>query len=466
MRMPPWAIEAIRNGVADVARKASDAETINKVKEQAAELLRDLPENASRGIDAVVKSATERVSGAIDQGRESILRWRERQTDFGVRMCNVQGLAFSEFGTGIAVSDDVLQMGCAVLRGDGVQDEIDSRLDEALARLLDVDAHGFLLANNLDAAVASLGAIGGARTMVMHRSQAIRLPSGTPLPDALSQVDLVECGGVQAIEPGDFDAISDPTCVLLADDGQHAIEPIDFGSRDLITIAIVPYATIAPTHPSIPSVRTMLESGIDLVVTQGGPLIGAPPSGIIAGNRALLDRVTDAQAWRTHTAGSAVKAMTLEAMRSGDPSPLATLIETNEENLRSRAERMAIRLTADEAIVACQITDRPASLVHGGRWEFPSRQIRLRHKSLSAANWARSLRDQDPAIVASVDEEDVVIDLRWLPASEDSVVADALCSMPGSIADSMADSMAEGSEEEELQGETDSDQSASDTGQV
>ncbi|MEM6468909.1 MAG: hypothetical protein AAF802_05020, partial [Planctomycetota bacterium] len=70
MKLPPWAIEAIRNGVADVAKKASDPNTIQKVKLQAAELLRDLPENASRGIDAIVKTASETAKSAVEQGRE------------------------------------------------------------------------------------------------------------------------------------------------------------------------------------------------------------------------------------------------------------------------------------------------------------------------------------------------------------------------------------------------------------
>ena len=67
-----------------------------------------------------------------------------------------------------------------------------------------------------------------------------------------------------------------------------------------------------------------------------------------------------------------------------------------------------------------------AQLVAGARWKFPSRQIRIRHRTLSSENWASRLIKQDPSVIASVMEDDLVIDLRWIPASEDAQLAEAL----------------------------------------
>lgn len=425
MRLPPWAIEAIRNGVADVARKASDVETIAKVRDQAAELLRDLPENASRGIDAIVKTATQTARGALNQGRESMLRWTQRHTDFAISCQNASGMLFSSHGTGVPVSDSVLQLGCDIMRGDCIDDDMRQRIDRALAKTADLDGHSVAVATNLDAAVAALGGLADSRSLVMHRSQAIRLPSGTPLPDAFPGLSLQECGGVQAIEPGDFDGI-DHACVILADDGQHAISSIDFGVRDIVTIAIVPVATINSSIDSVTSADSLLDSGIDLVVLSGGPMTGGTAAGIIVGKSKLIETIQNQPRWNAFAAADCVAATTLAALTATDPSPLAVLIETAEDNLRSRAERMAIRLTADDSITTCQITDQPAVLVAAARWQFPSRQIRLRHQTLSAENWAAQLRKQNPAVIASTDGEDLVIDLRWIPASDDSILADSL----------------------------------------
>lgn len=451
MRLPPWAIEAIRNGVADVARKASDAETITRVKEQAAELLRDLPENASRGIDAIVKTATETARGAIGQGRESMLRWTERQTEIAVRCLNASGILCSRDGTGIPVSDHVLQVGCDILRGDCLDRDLCGQLNRSLSRLLDIDGHCVAVANNLDAAIAAIGVLSGRgstgddhsgeRKLVMHRSQAIRLPSGTPLPDAFPGRTLTECGGVQTMDASDFDGI-DHACVILADDGTHPIRTIDFKGRDVVTVAILPIGTINDTHKTIPSAESLLKSGIDLVVLESGPLTGGTTAGILAGKRSLIESMQKDVRWKTYAAAEGIVAMTLASMTASDPSPLAVLIDTIEDNLRSRAERMAIRLTADETIASCQITDRPARLVEGGRWEFASRQLNLRHKKLSAQHWADQLRKQNPAVIASVNGEDLVIDFRWMPAREDAILAETLGSNDPNRSEDTGDSNA------------------------
>ena len=65
----------------EVARKASDPETLEKLKAQATEILQDLPETAARGINAVMRSAeagkrTRRLSGGGSEHREQDVRFR------------------------------------------------------------------------------------------------------------------------------------------------------------------------------------------------------------------------------------------------------------------------------------------------------------------------------------------------------------------------------------------------------
>ena len=165
------------------------------------------------------------------------------------------------------------------------------------------------------------------------------------------------------------------------------------------------------------------------MVLPGGPVTGGTTAGILVGKESLIESIRGHQRWNALTASDATAAMTLAAMIDSEESPLAVLIETSEQNLRSRAERLAMRLTADESINACQITDQPAQLVAGARWKFPSRQIRIRHRTLSSENWASRLIKQDPSVIASVMEDDLVIDLRWIPASEDAQLAEALGSV-------------------------------------
>jgi L-seryl-tRNA(Ser) seleniumtransferase len=425
MRLPPWAIEAIRNGVADVARKASDPETVSRVKHQAAELLKDLPENAQRSLDAIVKTATETARDAVDQGRQTLLRWTERQHDLATPCLNASGNLFDKSGTGIAVSDYVLQVGCDLMRGDCVSTRLRDDLRKGLARAFDHRGDRIAVANHFQSAIRSISTLTESYPLVMHRSQAIKLPCGTPLPDCFADCPIKECGGVQSIEASDFDGI-DRGCVILADDGAHPIQAIEFSSANIISVAICPVATFSGTQSAIPNAKALLESGIDLVVFSGGPLTGGVESGILCGDRQLIERIESSRAWKTMAASDAVAAMTLASMTDPEPNLFATLVETGEENLRSRAERLATQLTAEEEIASCQISDEFASLLPNSRWRYASRQLRLRHESWSASEWSERLRDQSPAVLSTVVGDDLVIDLRWLPARHDAELASAL----------------------------------------
>ncbi len=425
MRLPPWAIEAIRNGVADVARKASDPETINRVREQAAELLRDLPENASKSFEGIVKSASARARDALDQGRDSVLRWVAGETDFGVPCHNVSGTLLNERGTGVPVSESVLAAGYPILAGHCLTHDVRETIDRGLSQAVHVDDCRMLVAGSFDAAVHAVSALAGHWDLILHRSQAIQLPSGIPLPEALSPAALSERGGVQRIDPRDFDGI-DNACVILADDGNHAIEPMDFQGRSVHTVAILPVATFGDSIDSVPDAKSLLRAGIDLVALPGGPATGGVAAGILVGKETLMRKLQESPTWKFLQSGDAIAAMTLEALTHPSPTPLTQLVEVSEDNLRSRAERLATRLTGDESIASCHITADPAFLAAETRWKFPSRQLRIRHHNKAAEKWAEELLRKHPAVIASADGDDLVVDLRWLPAGEDSLVAAAL----------------------------------------
>ncbi|WP_149499389.1 hypothetical protein [Roseiconus lacunae] len=436
MRLPPWAAQAIRNGVADVARKASDPETIKKVRQQATELLRDLPDNASRSfdnasksIDAIVKTASDTARDAFDQGRATILRWSEREHDIASVCYNASGTLLHRYGSGVPVSDRVLQLGADLLRGDCLNENADRQIADSLTRQLDLHHHRLLVATNLDAAVRSIASLidrsdQSPREIIIHRAHAVRLPSGIPLPDLFDGHDVKQCGGVDSVVPEDF-RCNDHSIIVMADDGKQPLEPIEFPGSSPIRIAVLPTATIDSQFDNVPSVKSLLKSGFDVVITAGGTLTGGPSAGLIAGKTSLLESIESSVLWNFAAAHRSIAAMTLASM-TNPSGPLQVLMETGEENLRSRSERMATRLTASEEIATCQIGNAPAVLVDGKRWSLPSRQLRLRHVNKSSETWAAELLDASPALITSVDGEDLLVDLRWIPASSDSVVTEII----------------------------------------
>ena len=438
MALPPWAVNAIRRGIADVARKAGDPETITKLKQQATEIFRDLPDTALRGVDSIVRTAK--------AGTESLQRWIDRHTELAVPMINASGrLLDCELGRGCPLSDEVLQIGCDLLRGDCKQQGLSAELQDRLRKRL--APHAIAVTASLEGAVAAL-TLQKDLSLAIHRSHAIRLPSGLPLPDALGQENLREIGGVQGIAAKDFEGLQNHL-VILADAGSQPFQLPDLSEQETLVAVVLPVGTVRQRYESIPSAEAILEQGADLVILPGDVLAGGPPCGLIIGDKQRIDELLSCDRWQTLAAPDAIVAMVFAALEQADvdssgsavsselggagsagtesggatTASLASLLDASEDNLRSRAERMATRLSAADSIASCQITSEPARLTKDGHWQFPSRQLRLRPEGRSAAQWAETLGSRNPAIAVDVADDQVVVDLRWVRAADDPALA-------------------------------------------
>ena len=424
MALPPWAVSAIRRGLVDVARRAGDAETIAKLKNQATEMLRDLPEGAAKSLDSFVQSAVQ----SAKSGKDAIQRWVQRETEIAVPLINASGeLLGSQCGTGCPVDDHVLQIGIDLLRGDCDQRGRRERIAMRLGEL--ADGISIAVTSSLDAAVMALALAADSQSVVMHRSHAIRLPSGTPLPDALGGellgCEISEVGGVQGIDDRDFDETKE-SLVVLADSGRAVLELPTFADSSNRVAVVLPVATFSPLFDEVPSAVEMISAGASLIVLPGDGLSGGPECGLVVGKTETIESLIRKKSFLGLAASDAAAAMMLTALemsRDEKCLPISGLMEASEDNLRSRAERMATRLTGDENVSSCQITDEPARLTRDGRWRFPSRQLRLRHESKSASEWKTELAEGESAIATQVEGEDLIVDLRWVRASEDNALA-------------------------------------------
>jgi L-seryl-tRNA(Ser) seleniumtransferase len=425
MAIPPWTVELLRRGLSDVARKASEPETLEKIKTQATEILQDLPQTAARGIDAVIRSA--------EAGKKSVARWSRKHTALAIPMLNASGVLLTEVGTGVPISDRTMEVGHELLVGDVIRGpSADGRLSKRLQRLLPAGDHAIAITSNFPSALTALSLLVQQRQLVVHRSHAVSLPGGQALPDAFGILVPViqEIGSVNRADVSDFDGLEN-FCAIMADGGANPVQLFDFAGRDALQAVVLPVATLAAsTHDQIPSAESMLTAGADFVILPGDGVCGGPQCGILVGREAEIARIEASSAWPALEASDAVRAMmaaTLEtAASNADQIPVRALLSTSEENLRGRAERLATRLSGSDKISTCQITADDARLTAQGRWRFASRQIRLRHASLSADAWASELQDDVPAVFASIDGDDLRVDLRWIAAADDGRLAEAL----------------------------------------
>ncbi|MFG0262248.1 MAG: hypothetical protein ACF788_07645, partial [Novipirellula sp. JB048] len=419
MAIPPWTVELLRRGLNDVARRAREPETLERLKAQANEILHELPQTAARGFDAVIR--------ATEAGKKNVQRWSQKQIAIAIPLVNASGTLMTSLGTGVPVADDAVDAGYACLHGDVRSDHHSSqRLTRELHRHLEASSElEIAVAANFNAILTALVIGMSQEDILVHRSQAIRLRSGGSLVDALnSLVPIVqEVGANDAIERSDFDGF-ESFCLILADDETQADapKPLELDRAKVTQVVVLPVATLKQTADAkLPSVEATLQAGADLVIVEGGGVFGGPECGLLIGKRALVESVTHSSLWKSLEASSAVQAMLISTLgkSANGQLPIDGLIQTNEENLRARAERLAMRLSANESIKSCQVTAEEARITPKGRWRYPSRQVRVEHQTRNAQEWADQLRDELPSLLVRQDGQAIIIDLRWVtPASD------------------------------------------------
>ncbi len=310
----------------------------------------------------------------------------------------------------------------------------------------------FVVNNNAGALFLTLAALGTGRQVVISRGELIEIGGSFRLPElmAAAGVWLVEVGTTNRTRLRDYrDAIRPETAMILkvhpsnyrtvgfteeatyrqlAQEAHRRSLPFvaDIGSG--LLDAEVPWLHGAPPTwvQGEPAAKQTLADGADLVLFSGDKLLGGPQAGIIAGTRALIDRMRShpiARGLRCDGATLAALATTLElyADNRGQEVPFWAMasIPTVELEQRSRACLDASgvdgRVASDESVVG-------AGSVPGQTISGPV--IRISGMGTDSV-WAALLAGQ-PSVVARRRDGDLIIDLRAVRADQDEAVAAAL----------------------------------------
>ncbi len=163
----------------------------------------------------------------------------------------------------------------------------------------------------------------------------------------------------------------------------------------------------------------------------GDKLLGGPQAGILAGSRAAVTAV------RAHPLMRALRAdkltyAALEATlreyatgRAVETVPVARMISMAADEIGQRAAVVTARLA--EAGIAADTIDG-ASTIGGGSAPESTLPTRLVAVALPAERLAAALRAGDPPLVARIQANRVVLDLRTVDPSHDSLVVELVIS--------------------------------------
>jgi L-seryl-tRNA(Ser) seleniumtransferase len=336
----------------------------------------------------------------------------------------------------------------------GARGKRDVHTAELLTRL--TAAEDAIVVNNGAAAIlVVLSALATSGEVIVSRGELIEIGDGFRIPEVMAQsgATLREVGTTNRTRIEDYErAITEKTKLLLrvhpsnfqisgftekpsiaelVDLSRRANLPLieDLGSGCLVDLS--EYGIHEPT------VRQSVEAGISVVTFSGDKLLGGPQAGIITGKQEFVQRVRRHplfRALRVDKLTITALEVTLAAYQRGalDEVPALAMIRTSNKEMEIRSRNFVRELTPFLSMseLDLEITDGE-SLAGGGstpaQW-IPTKVIRIKSRRHSASQLEQRLRRGPTAtpVVARLEDDRLVIDLRTVFAEQESALAEAL----------------------------------------
>jgi L-seryl-tRNA(Ser) seleniumtransferase len=308
-----------------------------------------------------------------------------------------------------------------------------STVGPLLARACGAEA-AMVVNNGAAAVLLVLAALAAGQRVAVSRGELIEIGGGFRIPDVLatSGAELVEVGTTNRTKLADFTGAGDLAIALkvhpsnyrltgftesvsvreLAAVGAPVVVDIGSGLLDAAT----PWLDGGPPAwlSGEPAARQTLADGAALITFSGDKLLGGPQAGIIAGRADLVARCAAHPLARALRPGSlllhALQDVALAYLRrDGDAIPFWRMAATPIDVLHGRAVALGVG-----AVVAC------ASVAGGGT--LPGIEIPSAGVAIDGDVLAR-LRAATPPIIARIDDDRTILDLRTVDPSDDAHVA-------------------------------------------
>ena len=307
-------------------------------------------------------------------------------------------------------------------RGRGTLAALRARLPEA--------GDVMIVNNGAAALLLAVTAIGAGREVIISRGELVEIGDGFRLPDLIESAGarIREVGTTNRVTVDDYaDAAGPDTAAIVK------IHPSNFRVEGFTSaVGIAALAAIGPpviadvgsglleADPVLldePDVRSALRAGAHLVTCSGDKLLGGPQAGLIVGDARAVARL------RRHPMARALRVdkltlAALEATLDGPRTPTDVYLHADPGLLRSRCIAVADVLGAD-------VVPSDGAVGGGGA---PGLVLPGWAVSLPAA-YTIALRQGDPPVVARIEHDRCLIDLRCVDPSHDDLIVQAVRSI-------------------------------------
>jgi len=313
---------------------------------------------------------------------------------------------------------------------------------------------GFAVNNNAAAVFLCLTALAKGREVIVSRGELVEIGGSFRIPDVMSHSGalLREVGTTNKTHLHDYEhAVGDATALILKVHRSNyqivgfteevPVEKlVSFGhGRGVPVMYDLGSGYLIPLHQygihGEPAVQEMVRSGADLITFSGDKLLGGPQAGIIVGKRELIERIQKhplARAVRIDKLTLAALEATLMEYVDGEQAkehiPTLRMLLEDPVAIKARAKKIASLIQRRTKDAGVQVME-DSSQAGGGSLpevEFPTYVVAIKPENISVNELEERLRRGEPAIIARIQGNSLILDARTIGDREITSVAHAV----------------------------------------
>jgi L-seryl-tRNA(Ser) seleniumtransferase len=328
-----------------------------------------------------------------------------------------------------------------------------SLIEELLCTVTGAEA-GLAVNNNAAAVFLVLAGLAAGREVIVSRGELVEIGGSFRIPDVLaaSGAHLREVGTTNRTHVADYERAIGPETAMLLKVHQSNFAVVGFTAqvgvaelaalgreRGLVVVEDLGSGTLVDFSrfglKREPTVQGSIAAGADIVTFSGDKILGGPQAGLIVGRKQLVDslkRHPMARALRldkmTLAALEATLRLYLDEAEAVAEIPTLRMIAASLPLLERRARRLARLIRRRAPGLSVRVVDS-AGRVGGGALpteDLPGKAVALAHPERSAAELEAALRRQDPPVVARIERDVLLLDVRTLNDEDLPLVAEAV----------------------------------------
>src|SRR2546423_3826217 len=331
-----------------------------------------------------------------------------------------------------------------------------ARAEDLLAMIAGAEA-ALVVNNCAAAALLVLNVFARDGETIVSRGELVEIGGDFRVPEVMAQSDtrMVEVGTTNRTKLSDYKKAitSDTRLIMRVHTSNYRIvgfthaptlrELAELAHREGILLyedagsgALIDFSDYGITGE--PVIRESFAAGVDVISFSGDKLLGGPQAGLIVGRAEVVERL------RTHPLYRALRAdklriagleTTLDAYARGAASsevPTHRMISAPYEEIKKRAKRMFRRIyVATSETLHIDLIEGESAIGGGAA---PTARLRtslvpVAHDNLSANEIETRLRMNNPPVVARIEDDRVLLDLRTVPPADEADLLAALAAL-------------------------------------